>query len=207
MKKLLIIIMILLLSLSVFADDDISFSGGYSRLSLKEGRESLTLSRGSKVVVNTLSLTADELYLSGEDYSLIESSGNVLIVDDETGLTIKTSRLSYDRTRETLLISAWSEISDTVNELEASSAALYYDMDNETLTMQMQVRLLINTDSGLLSATAESLIWDREAETFSLSGNASVSWKGNTYAAEAISVNLKNDSISLDGRIMGTIYG
>lgn len=207
MKKLSHIILILAFCTALFASDEISFSGGYSHLSLKEGRESLTLSRGALVKVNSLTLSADTSSLSGADYNQIELEGNVLIEDEEKGLTIKTSRLFYDRDRETLLISVWSEISDTLNELEASSAALYYDMDNEILTMQMQVRLLINTDSGLLSARSESLVWDREAQTFALSGNASVSWKGNVYSSEAISVNLKTDSISLEGRITGTING
>ena len=205
MKRLVTSIILILLMLSLFADDQIQFSGGYSKVSLKEGREELILSGGANVIVGSMAIKADTITLSGSGYSTVSCSGKIVIEDKEKGLTIKTSTLLYDRSRETLLISAWSEISDTVNEMEASSAALYYDMNSEILQMQMQVRLLKNTDSGVLSAKAENVTYNRNASTLTLSGAATVTWRGDNYTAEVITIDTENETISLDGRIEGTV--
>lgn len=205
MKKLTALLLLIISCSLLFAADPISFSGGYSRVSLKEGRESLTLSGGARVSVGSLVISSDEITLSGNGYDRVECSGRISIRDEEKGLSILTSSLFYDRSRETLLISAWSEISDTVNEMEASAAAIYYDMNSEILQMQMQVRLLKNTESGVLSARAENVTYNRNAGTLTLSGSATVSWRGDQYAAEVISVDLDNETISLDGRIEGTV--
>ena len=44
-------------------------------------------------------------------------------------------------------------------------------------------------------------------KTLQLRGSATVDWDGDRYEAEVISVDLDTDSISLDGRIRGTING
>lgn len=207
MRKYIILLLLTLPLLVLGADDRISFSGGYSKVSLAEGKETLTLSGGASVKIGSLSIEAQEISLSGKDYSRVECKGSVLIKDEEKGLTIRTRELLYDRSRETLLISSWCEISDTVNEMEATCASLYYDMDNEVLKLQMRVSLLMNTDEGILKATAEDVTYNRNADTLVLSGGAAVSWRGDDYNAKAVMVNLSENTISLEGRIEGTVNG
>ncbi len=207
MRKYIILLLLTLPLIALGAEDKISFSGGYSKVTLAEGKETLILSNGARVQIGSLSIEAEEINLSGKDYSRVECNGSVLIQDEEKGLTIRTRELLYDRSRETLLISSWCEISDTINEMEATAASLYYDMNNEILRLQMRVSLLMNTDDGILKATAEDVTYNRNANTLVLSGGAEVSWRGDDYNAKAVMVNLTDNTISLEGRIEGTVNG
>ena len=127
--------------------------------------------------------------------------------DEEKGLSIKTTALYYDRTAERLLISAWCEVSDSVNELEAGAGAVSYDLRNEVLSLEMAARLMKATDSGLLSARAERITFDRGADTLTLQGNAEVEWNRNSYRAKLITINLTTEEIRLEGRIEGEVHG
>ena len=75
------------------------------------------------------------------------------------------------------------------------------------ITLDKDITLLKITEDGIMRCKAESVIFDRESQSLSLRGNASVIWNGDEYYAEVISVNLENDTISLEGRIKGTING
>jgi len=175
MRRILAITLSLLTLASAFALDSVSFSGGYSRLVLKEGMNTLVLSEGAKVKSGTIEISANEMSLSGDGYSRIECDGSVSLSDEDRGLSIKTSSLLYDRNSERLLISSWVELSDRENSLEALSASLYYDMEKETLSLEMQVRLVMDTDSGILRATGESVTFNRKENTLLLRGIAKLS--------------------------------
>ena len=206
MRKALIIMM-LLLPAFIFADT-ISFSGGESSVVLRNGRENVELSKGASVTVGSMSISADSITLSGDEWRYVSCSGNASVIDDERGISIRTSSIWYDRSEERILISSWFEIDDTENEVTATGAALEYMLDDERLQMDKDVTLLQNTeDRGIMRCSAESVIFSRSANTLQLRGSASVVWDGDSYEAEVISVDLDSDSISLDGRIRGTING
>lgn len=206
MRSRFILLVMLLASLSLCASD-ISFSGGYSRAMMNKGRKELLLSEKAKVSVGSLTINADSITLSGRDYESVTCEGNINIVDPEEGFTMKTQKLFYDRLQERLLITSWCEISDTKNELEASAASLSYDINSKELVMEMRVRLIANTDDGILSGSAESVTYNRDTNVLALSGGATVSWKGDTYKAQLITVDIEKSEIHLDGRIEGTIHG
>ncbi len=206
MRSRFILLVMLLASLSLCASD-ISFSGGYSRAMMNKGRKELLLSEKAKVSVGSLTINADSITLAGRDYESVTCEGNINIVDPEEGFTMKTQKLFYDRLQERLLITSWCEISDTKNELEASAASLSYDINSKELVMEMRVRLIANTDDGILSGSAESVTYNRDTNVLALSGGATVSWKGDTYKAQLITVDIEKSEIHLDGRIEGTIHG
>ncbi len=206
MKSRLITILMLLLSFSLSAAD-ISFSGGYSKAVMNKGRKELLLSERAKVSVNTLSISADTITLAGKDYESVTCSGDIRIEDPKEGFSMRTQKLFYDRLQERLLITSWCEISDTKNELEASAASLSYDLDSKVLVMEMRVRLVSNTNDGILSGSAESVVYNRDTNVLTLSGGATVVWKGDTYKAQLITVDIEKSEIHLDGRIEGTIHG
>lgn len=192
---------------SAWAGDEISFSGGSSFVSLQEGSRSVRLSDGARVSVDTLVISADSIVLEGDDYEEVTCQGAVVISDEERGLTIRTTRLIYDRTSERLLIPTWCEISDRSNELVATCAALYYDMDEEVLELQMRVSLAKSTSDGIMNAKAEKVTFDRNASTLVLSGGADVDWNGDRYSALIVTVDLEGERISLSGQIGGTVHG
>ena len=206
MKKITVLLA-LILTVNVLFSAPVTFSGGYSKVSLKEGRRSVSLTGGATVSAEGMVITADSVTLTGDDYDVVECTGTIEIKDEETGLSIKTTALYYDRTAERLLISAWCEVSDSVNELEAGTGAVSYDLRNEVLSLEMAARLMKATDSGLLSARAERITFDRGADTLTLQGNAEVEWNRNSYRAKLITINLTTEEIRLEGRIEGEVHG
>lgn len=206
MKKITVLLA-LILTVNVLFSAPVTFSGGYSKVSLKEGRRSVSLTGGATVSAEGMVITADSVTLTGDDYDVVECTGTIEIKDEEKGLSIKTTALYYDRTAERLLISAWCEVSDSVNELEAGAGAVSYDLRNEVLSLEMAARLMKATDSGLLSARAERITFDRGADTLTLQGNAEVEWNRNTYRAKLITINLTTEEIRLEGRIEGEVHG
>ena len=206
MRSSFILLLIVLVSLSLCADD-ISFSGGYSRAMMNKGRKELLLSENANVSVGSLSIDASSISLSGRDYESVTCSGNVRVADPDEGFSMKTQKLFFDRQQNRLLITSWCEISDTKNELEASAASLSYDIDSKELLLEMRVRLIAITEDGILSGSAESASYNRESNVLILSGGATVNWKGDTYKAQLITVDIEKSEIHLDGRIEGTIHG
>jgi len=206
MRSRFILLLIVLVSLSLCADD-ISFSGGYSKAMMNKGRKELLLSENANVSVGSLSIDASSISLSGRDYESVTCSGNVRVTDPDEGFSMKTQKLFFDRQQNRLLITSWCEISDTKNELEASAASLSYDIDSKELLLEMRVRLIAITEDGILSGSAESASYNRESNVLILSGGATVNWKGDTYKAQLITVDIEKSEIHLDGRIEGTIHG
>ncbi len=205
-RKAAALIVLLLVTLSIFGDS-ISFAGGESSLTLREGQKSVTLSGGAEVSTGSITITSDSMSLTGDDWRYVECTGNIVITDSERGLEIRTSTLWFDREAETIIISSWFEIDDTEQDLYATAGSLRYDMKDEKLELGMQVTLMRISDGEVMTCSSESLTYDRNNEFVSLRGKSRVEWKGDEYSADIISVDLKNDEISLSGRIRGTING
>ena len=207
MRKFLALIALIVLPALLFADN-ITFSGGTSSIVLRDGRENVVLSGGASVTVESMEISADSITLSGDNWRYVSCSGNTTVKDESRGISIRTSSIWYDRSAERILISSWFEIDDTENEVSATGAALEYSLSDERLQLDKDVSLLKNTDdNGIMRCSAESVIFSRSDNTVQLRGSASVDWDGDSYEAEVISVDLDTDSISLDGRIRGTITG
>ena len=207
MRKLILILSLVLSSTLLFADN-ITFSGGSSSVVLRDGRENVVLAEGASVAVGSLEIQADTITLSGDDWRYVTCTGNASVIDPERGISIRTASIWYDRSEERILISSWFEVDDTENEVTATGASLEYLMNDERLQLDKDVSLLKNTeDSGIMRCSAESVIFARTSNTLELRGSATVDWDGDRYEAEVISVDLDTDSISLDGRIRGTING
>ena len=187
--------------------DEISFEGNESRIVLKEGRENVELTGGAKVTCQNLVISADNINLSGENWRFVSVDGNVLVLDEERELEIRTSMLWYDRINELLLIGTYFELDDRKNEMNASATSLEYDMKNENLVLSGRVRLSKMNETDLVSTRAESIKYDRSSDVMELLGSANVLWQGDRYSAEVIRLDLANDSIELDTRIKGTING
>ena len=185
----------------------ISFSGGKSTLIMREGEKSVSLTEGAEVISGSMKITASSITLSGEDWKEIESRGKIEITDSERGISIKTSILWFDRIDEILVISSFFELDDIPDQLYAQAGSLRYDMKNEKLEMGMQVTLMKVADGKVMKCSSESVTFDRNSGILSLLGGARVEWKGDSYEAEMITVDTSDNTISLSGRIKGTING
>lgn len=200
--KFLIVIFILCSNLSASA---ISFNGGYTKISMKEGLESITLENPAYVEIDNLTLEATKISLIGKDYNEIQCEGKVKIIDKEKGLTILCKSLFYDRNSNIISIIGGVEIDDTTNKIHATALQLEYDIDKGIMKMDVEINLIHIADNSIMKCLCDSLTYNRENSSLVLLGNSSVNWKEDNYKAEAISVDLQNNAISLEGSIEGTI--
>jgi lipopolysaccharide export system protein LptA len=207
MKRIaLLLIFLSLASLPLFCED-ISFSGGYTRMNMQEGKELITLGNKALVTVGSLSLQADSIELSGDNFSYVNCTGSVSVIDTERGFSLVSKNLYYDRLKKTIIVNSWVELQDTTNEVSASGAWLEFDMDKGTIRMQIHVRLFNNTDEGPMICKAETIEFDRTGQKLILLGNATIDWKSDTYEAQVINVDLETKEIKMDGSIKGTVHG
>lgn len=205
MKKIKLILLILLTIAPSLYASSISFNGGYTKISMQEGLESITLENPAFVEIDNLTLSATKISLLGKDYDKIKCEGKVKIVDNEKGLTILCQSLFFDRTTNLISIVGGVEIDDTINELHATALQLEYDIDQGKMDMSVEVKLLHIADNSVMSCSCDTLRYDRDGKTLVLLGNSTVNWKKDEYRAEAISVNMENNEISLKGSIEGII--
>jgi lipopolysaccharide export system protein LptA len=205
-KPILILFLLLFASLSLFCED-ISFSGGYTRMNMQQGKEIITLGNKAQVTVGSLTLKADSIELSGDDFSYVNCTGTVSVTDSERGFSLVSKNLYYDRIKKTMIVNSWVEIQDTTNEIAASGAWLEFDLESGTILLQIHVRLFHATEDGPMVCKADTLTFDRNDQTLKLLGNANVEWNEDTYQAQVISVDLDTQEIKMDGSIKGTVHG
>ena len=159
------------------------------------------------VTTGSIHINADEMTLSGDNWKTISAKGDINISDAERGIEINTESIWFDREDEILVISSWFEIDDTKEELYAQAGSLNYDMKNEKLEMGMQVTLFKIAEGEVMKCTSESVTYDKASGLLTLKGGAYVVWKGDEYRAQIITVDTKDNTITLSGRIKGTING
>ena len=81
MRKAILFLVILASSVLLFSSD-LSFSGGKSSLSLKEGKEEVVLSEGAHVAVDDLVIDSERITLKGEGWTEVTCSGKTVIVEN-----------------------------------------------------------------------------------------------------------------------------
>lgn len=189
------------------ADDTISFSGGYTRAVMIEGREAIVLTQGAEVEAGTISLKAQRIELFGPSSRYLTGSGKVTISDAEHGITIYTNEISYDRETGALVADGWVEVEDIPHELIASAG--YMDYNSETSQMKLQVSAIIarNTDEGVMRAKGNTITVDSEQGLITISGDARVSYKDNLYQADITIIDTETNEIEMSGNIRGAIDG
>ena len=206
MRKIITLALVLLLSIPLFSDE-ITFSATESRVRLRNGAESVILAEDARVETGNLSISADNITLSGAEWRYIECSGAVTIEDTERNLTIRTSSIWYDRVAERLLIASYFEIDDRESEMSAMANHLEYDMASELLRLSSMVRFSKINGEDIIRGSSEQLIYDRGNEMLTLRGSCRVIYNGDEYTAEQINLDINNDSINLSSAIRGTING
>lgn len=203
-KKINILLIILVFTSSIYASS-ISFSSGYTTLSMQEGNEKVSLSNSAFVEIDNLEITADEITLSGKDYQDIECKTNIVFLDKENQISLRCSYLTYNQNTSLIKVKGFNEINDTKNSIYATSSYLEYNLENKTLDLMIEVKLLHDSDNQIMKCSTDSLRFDLENNILSLIGSSKVDWDSNTYKAQAMTINLNNNDISMDGNIEASI--
>ncbi|WP_020612566.1 hypothetical protein [Sediminispirochaeta bajacaliforniensis] len=182
-----------------------SFSGNTTTITLQEGERKTVLSGDARITFDETSIKADEITLSGPDFRYIECTGAVLMEDTEKGITLKTKKLLHDRTLRQTRGSGYTEIVDAENEL--SARCYYFEQEEETETMVLQVGVRIDTVSAGKAVVCQSELarYNRGEKSLELIGSPSVEWKGDEYQADRILINMGNDTIVMEGSVSGSL--
>jgi len=205
-KRITALIFAVVLTSCLFASE-ISFGGGYTKVSLQDGNRTVLLTGTAYAKTEDVSLEADSIELYGSDYETVKCTGNVKVVEKEKGITLTCPKIIYNRVDEELVADGWIEIDDTEHEVKLSCAWLDYNQKTSEMLLQIRAKIEKDTDSGLMTCTADSIEYNAEAQTVTLKGSAKVVWGEDHYNASIITVDLNTEDVTLHGFISGEVNG
>ena len=203
MRRFLTTLAIMILAAFTLFASEISFSGGYTKVSMQQGNKSVTLSGGAKVSTDQVDLSADSMKLYGENYRYVTCTGNVQATEHENGISFNSPDIFYDRQTGEVRSDSWIEIQDTKNQISLSGAWFEYNMKTSIMKLQIMARIVKIAEEKLMVCRADNITYDGKENTVTLRGNATVNWKDDTYKAAMIVVDLNTNDISLYGTISG----
>jgi len=205
-NKLFVSVLITILGFCAFASS-ISFVGGYSEVSFQDGKHTVLLSNGADIKTDDIQLTADSVFLYGDDYCYVDCTGKVNAYDIKNNITLDTTNLFYDRKENNLIADGWITIDDPDDKADLSGSWLEYNLDTQIMVIQMMATITKETDDGLMECKADSISFNCDTQMVTLRGNAKVDWGDDHYAASVITVNLDTEEITLHGTITGEVNG
>jgi len=181
--------------------DEFTFAADSVSSTRAKGKERTILAGNAKIVSDTMTITADTIELYGENYRFALCSGSVVAVDEKKGMRLTTNHLYYDRTDKVSRMEGFSTLEDKKNKLVVKGGYIENDERSDTAIIRIGVRVLKED----MATRSEYARYDRGKKTFELSGDPTVRWKGDDYAADFITVNLDTEEISMKGAVKGTL--
>ena len=187
------------------SDDSFSFSSNRTEAILAKGKEHTILQGNAVIITNNREIRADRIDIYGEDFDLAVCSGNITVIDSKNDTTLICEDLRFNRETEVVIVEGYSEMEDRKNELIAKSGFIEDKSQEEFTILQIGVRILKISDGETMSCRSEYAGYDRKNNILELTGMPRVYWKGDTYEAARIIVNLDTDEIKLEGNVSGSI--
>lgn len=179
----------------------ISFKADKVTASVAENKKSTNLIGNAEVKVNSLTISADRIEISGKDYRYVNATGSVKGEDDEKGYSFKADLINFDRKTDTVTMFGKLELKDTKNDVSISSENIEYKKKQEIIIMRFNVKI-INKDINCNSMFA---LYNRKESKVELTGSPVVKKGKDEFRAGKISVNLDTEDITLDGRVRGSV--
>lgn len=189
------------------ANDPIEFSGGSTEAIIRSGEERVRISENARVTTGDITITAQLIDVSGEGYSYLETSGGVILKDQDKGIEMSSETITFDRNESILTSQGQTSVSDEEKGITAEAGWVRYQQAEGILTFQDNVSLTRTSEDGVMVCSAETVTYDRSTGIVVLDGDATVTWKNDTYKATTIRVDLDTDEITMSGEIRGTING
>ena len=187
------------------SDNSFSFSSNRTEAILAKGKEHTLLEGNAVIITDNREIHADRIDIYGEDFEIAVCTGNVTVLDRKNDTTLVCENLTYNRETEVVIVEGYSEMEDRKNELIAKSGFIEEKSEEEYTILQIGVRILKISDGETMSCRSEYAGYDRKNNILELTGMPRVYWKGDTYEAARIIVNLDTDEIKLEGNVSGSI--
>jgi lipopolysaccharide export system protein LptA len=183
------------------AADTFSFSGDRLNAELAKGRERTVLAGHARLVSDQFTIEADSIELYGDDFNLALCRGRVRITDTKNDTTFTCDGVDYDRKERVIRLQGNAVMEDRKHEM-VIKGELLENRDKEGVTLiQIGVRILKKD----LASRSQMARYFRDEDRLELSGLPVVRWKGDTYRAARINVDLKSDKIQLEGAVSGEV--
>ena len=184
----------------VFGAETFTYSGDSVHASLAKGSERALLTGHATVRSDDVLISADQIELLGEEFTVAIATGSVHVVDAKRGIDLLAANLWYDREAKIARIRGAAEMADLANEIVVKGGFLE-DRDAEGLTIvQIGVRIF---RKDLVCRSEFAKYW-RDKKILELTGMPWVSRKGDEYRATKITVNLDTEEIVLEGSVEGS---
>jgi lipopolysaccharide export system protein LptA len=168
---------------------------------LAKGRERTVLTGSAIVQTQDNVIRAERMELYGSDFQYVSCEGSVGVVNDSKGIEISCRKLFYDRKEKIVRVSGDVVMLDKKNEVVVKGGFLESWEDRDEAVVQIGVRILKKD----IVCRAEFARYLRAEEKLELSGMPVVNWKGDEYRALKIYIDLKEDTIRLEGEVRGTV--
>jgi lipopolysaccharide export system protein LptA len=190
----------LFFAMPLFADT-FSFRGDRMETVLAKGKERTILTGGAEVQTEENLIRAGRMELYGSDFRYISCRDDVQVINEKKELEASCAELFYDRREKVVRMSGNVVMLDKKNEIVVKGAFLESWENTDEAVAQIGVRILKKD----LVCRSEFARYLRQEEKLELSGMPVVDWKGDEYRALKIFVDLKADSIRLEGEIRGRV--
>lgn len=200
MKKLLISALVLWLFSPLFCED-IKFSADSMTGTAGSKTDTTVLSGNADVETASMQIKADSIELSGEDFRYITAEGNVSGSLTESQMDFTCGKLTYDRKTEIARLEDSVHLTDNANDVTADAQFIEYNQKKEVAVMQIAITLK-QKDNTCTSAFA---IYKKSEQMLEMSGNPKIVQGEDSFRAQEITLNLKSQEITLDGRVRGTV--
>lgn len=185
--------------------DSFKFSTDSMTTVLAKGKEHTILTGNAEITNGDTTITADRIELYGTNFRYAQGSGNVRVVDEKQGITLTSNNLFYDRTDNLSRVQGYAVMTDTKNQIVVKGGFLENRGKEEITIVEIDVRILKVADNQRMACRSEFAQYNRKTDMLQLSGAPVVNWKGDTYQASRITINLKTDEIRLEGDVSGQV--
>lgn len=179
-----------------------SFAGNSMESVMAEGRERIILTGNAELLSEDNSIFAEVIELYGEDFIFAHCSGRVRVLNSKQGIELSADELFYNREKKTVRLKGNAVMVDKENEIVVKGGVIEHWEERDESIIQLGVRILKKD----LVGRAEYARYLREEEQLELAGMPIVYWKGDEYQASKIYIDLKKDTIRLEGNIRGNVY-
>jgi lipopolysaccharide export system protein LptA len=181
--------------------EPITFSADSVQSSLAKDKERTILTGKASVKTGSISILADRIELFGKDFSFLDCSGSVTVVDTERQIRLEAPALYYDRTKKLSRAQGPSVLQDDRNKLVLKAEWIESDGEKEITLAEIAVRIL----KDKLACRAEYALYRRNENILELTGAPSAYKDGDKYEASRIIVNTDTEDIHLEGEVKGSV--
>ncbi|MBN2352298.1 MAG: hypothetical protein JXD23_06995 [Spirochaetales bacterium] len=197
----LVLVILLIGFFPPLAADVFSFSGNSVRSVFAKGKERTLLSGNARITSDANNIRANEIELYGENLVYADCRGSVHLVNVERGLELTSDQLFYDRNRKVSQVRGNAVMVDRKNEVVVKGGYIENHEDDDITIIQIGVRILKEN----MTCRSEFAKYMRKTDTLELTGLPVVYWKGDTYRAQKIIIDLKKDEVKLEGNVEGQV--